>query len=267
MKQLLFTLLLSSFLLPLSAQRDWSKIEIKTEQVAENIYVLFGSGGNIGIAVGEDGVYMIDDQFAPLSEKILAAVTKITDKPLRYLVNTHWHGDHTGGNENMAKAGAVIVAHENVYKRMSTKQFRGMGRIVEASPYTALPQITFTEDMKLHLDSTTSMHIMHFHNAHTDGDAYIYFPEQNVLHMGENFFAGRYPYIDLNSGGSIDGLVDPGTLVQVSGLVPVIKNVRFLENPVEWTGIDTVKKSKKSKDSGHQTGKNVQNDTVSTMNK
>lgn len=203
------TLFLSCFLLcfTLQAQRDWSKVEITSKKLSETIYVLYGSGGNIGIAVAEDGVYMIDDQYAPLSEKIQTAIATITDKPIKYLVNTHWHGDHSGGNENFGKKGVVIVAHDNVRKRMSTKQFRGMGRIVEPSPAIALPQITFTEDLTLHLDTVTAMHIMHVHNAHTDGDSFVYFPNSNVLHMGDTFFKGRYPFIDLSSGGSIDGLI------------------------------------------------------------
>lgn len=208
MKNYLLTLLALLFTLSMQAQRDWDKIEITVEKAAENIYVLKGSGGNIGIAVSDNGVYMIDDQFAPLTDKILAAIATVTDQPVRFLVNTHWHGDHTGGNENIGNKGATIIAHENVRKRMSTKQFRGMGRIVEPSPAAALPQITFTDDLTIYLDSITPMMVMHVHDAHTDGDSFVYFPEQNVLHMGDTFFGGNYPFIDLNSGGSIDGLLE-----------------------------------------------------------
>ncbi len=195
------------------AQRNWDAIEIKTEKVADNIYVLYGSGGNIGLAVGEDYAYLIDDQFAPLSEKIKAAVLQVTDKPIKFLVNTHWHGDHVGGNENFAVSGTTIVAHEAVRQRMSTIQDRGNGRIMQPSPIKALPEITFTEKLTIHLDSTQTMHVMHVNPSHTDGDSYIYFPESNVIHMGDNFSNGGYPYIDINSGGDIDGLVSNHSMV------------------------------------------------------
>ncbi|KPM31856.1 Secreted hydrolase [Croceitalea dokdonensis DOKDO 023] len=188
-------------------QRDWEKVEITSEQLSEHIYVLFGSGGNIGLAIGEETAYVIDDQFGPLTDKILAHITSLTDKPVKWVLNTHWHGDHTGGNANMANQGATIIAHENVRKRMAAEQDRGGGRIVEPSPKEALPVITFNDKLTLHLDNGNDMHAMHVNDAHTDGDAYYYFPEDNVIHMGDNFFVGRYPYIDLNSGGDIDGLI------------------------------------------------------------
>ncbi|AWX45401.1 hypothetical protein HME9304_02415 [Flagellimonas maritima] len=193
-------------------QRDWSKVEITSEKLSENIYVLFGSGGNIGLVVGKENAYIIDDQFAPLTEKILAHIKTLTDKPVKWVLNTHWHGDHTGGNENLANQGAVLVAHENVRKRMSTRQDRGGGRISEPSPEAALPVITFNDKMTLYLDNGNTMHAMHVNDAHTDGDSYYYFPQDNVLHMGDNFFAGRYPYIDLSSGGDIDGLISNITM-------------------------------------------------------
>ncbi len=193
-------------------QRDWSKVEITSEKLSENIYVLFGSGGNIGLVVGKENAYIIDDQFAPLTEKILAHIKTLTDKPVKWVLNTHWHGDHTGGNENLANQGAVLVAHENVRKRMSTRQDRGGGRISEPSPEAALPVITFNDKMTLYLDNGNTMHAMHVNDAHTDGDSYYYFPQDNVLHMGDNFFAGSYPYIDLSSGGDIDGLISNVTM-------------------------------------------------------
>ena len=209
----LFTITLMLMLTTSFAQRDWDAIEIKTEKVADDIYALFGSGGNIGLAVGEDYAYLIDDQFAPLSEKIMAAVREITDKPIKFLVNTHWHGDHVGGNENFAVTGTTIVAHDAVRQRMSTVQDRGNGRIVQPSPLKALPEITYTDKLTIHLDSMRTMHVMHVNPSHTDGDSYIYFPESNVIHMGDNFSNGGYPYIDLNSGGDIDGLVKNHTMV------------------------------------------------------
>ena len=208
-----FTLLFLLLFTGLYSQRNWDAIEIKAEKVADDIYALYGSGGNIGLAVGQDYAYLIDDQFAPLSEKILAAVRKITDKPIQFLVNTHWHGDHVGGNENFAKGGAVIVAHEAVRERMSSRQDRGNGRIVDPSPLKALPKVTYTDKLTFHLDSTRTMRVMHVKPSHTDGDSYIYFPESNVIHMGDNFSNGGYPYIDLNSGGDIDGLIKNHTMV------------------------------------------------------
>lgn len=191
----------------ISAQRDFSKVEIKTEKVADSLYVLFGSGGNIGIFHGPDGVVMIDDQFAPLSDKIEAVIQKIANQPVKYLLNTHWHGDHTGGNENFGNKGATIIAHDNVRERMSKEQnIKAFSRTVPASPKEALPVLTFSDDMTVHINDEAILAI-HVHNAHTDGDALIYFTESNVLHMGDTYFNGRFPYIDLSSGGSIDGLI------------------------------------------------------------
>jgi len=201
----LFALLFIGIASSMTAQRNYDAVEITSEQLTDNIYVLYGAGGNMGLAVGEEYAYLIDDQFAPLSEKIQSAIAGITDKPVQFLVNTHWHGDHVGGNKNFAEAGAIIVANENVHKRMSTSQER-RGQMTKPSPYKALPQITFTDAVTLHLNKDQSMHVMHVNDAHTDGDSYIYFPESNVIHMGDNFFSG-YPYIDLESGGNIDGLI------------------------------------------------------------
>ncbi len=209
-KYILFLSTIISF--SIYGQRDWDKVKITSEQLSDNIYVLFGSGGNMGLVVGKENAYLIDDQFAPLSDKILAHIGSLTDKPVKWVLNTHWHGDHSGGNENLAKAGALIVAHENVRKRMSTKQNRSGGRVTEPSPMEALPVITFNDKMTLYLDNGHTMHAMHVNDAHTDGDSYYYFPEDNILHMGDNFFSGRYPFIDLNSGGDIDGLISNLTM-------------------------------------------------------
>ena len=201
--------LILSGLLSLSfvyGQRDWDQVEITSEKLSDGVYVLFGAGGNMGLAIGDDTAYLIDDQFAPLTEKILAAVKAITPKPVTFIVNTHLHGDHTGGNENLSARGGIIIAHQNVHKRMREPQDRGEGRTVPAATFGALPQITFTDKMTLHLDPERSMYIMHVNNAHTDGDSYIYFPQDNVLHMGDNMTNG-YPFIDLNSGGDIDGFI------------------------------------------------------------
>jgi len=205
MKRLLYIFLLLTFSTA-SGQRNFDDVEIRTEKVADQIYVLFGAGGNIGLAIGDDAAYLIDDQYAPLSEKILAAVREVTDKPLKFLVNTHWHGDHTGGNENFGKSGTILIAHEAVRKRMGSPSERN-GNVRPASPLAALPEITFTEELTLHLDSLRTLHVIHVAPSHTDGDSYIYLPEDNVLHMGDNFSNGGFPFIDLNSGGDINGLV------------------------------------------------------------
>ncbi|WP_296701349.1 MBL fold metallo-hydrolase [Algoriphagus sp.] len=186
----------------LSAQNNMDQVKISVEKVADNVYVLFGSGGNIGLAVGDDYAYMIDDQFAALSDKILAAVKTVTEKPIKYLVNTHWHGDHTGGNENMANAGAIIVAHESVRERMSQSQNAN-----STFSFKSLPEITFTDELNIHLDEDHMLMVLHVDAAHTDGDSFIYFPESNVIHLGDNFPNGGYPFIDVNSNGDIEGLV------------------------------------------------------------
>lgn len=202
----LFTLVFSFKVAYLSAQ-DFDSVEIKTIKITENIYMLQGRGGNIGVIVGKDGVLMIDDQFAPLSDKIKSAISKISDKQIIFLINTHWHGDHTGGNEIFANSGAIIVAHENVRKRMSTQQFIKMfKRTVPPSPKAALPIVTFSKDINFHINEE-EIKVLHIQNAHTDGDGVIYFKNSNVLHMGDTYFAERYPFIDLSSGGSITGVI------------------------------------------------------------
>ncbi len=205
------TLLLLPYMLFLShvalAQRDFSQVEIKVTLVTDHIYMMEGSGGNIAVLTGDDGTVMIDDQFAPLSEKIKAAVAELTKHPVTYLLNTHWHGDHTGGNENFGNDGAIIVAHENVRQRLSTDNImKAFDRTVPAAPEAAWPKITFQDDMKIHFNDEDVM-LLHVHHAHTDGDAFVYFMNQNVLHMGDCFFNARFPFIDLGSGGSIDGAI------------------------------------------------------------
>lgn len=188
-------------------QQDFSKVEIETQQVAPHVHMLIGSGGNIGVSSGEDGTLIIDDQYAPLTEKILTAIRGITSDPVRFVVNTHWHGDHTGGNENVGKTGAVIVAHENVRVRMSTEQFnRFRDTTTPASPKAALPVVTFTEDVSFHVNGD-ELHVFHVDPAHTDGDSIVHWKNANVFHMGDLFFSGRYPYVDLASGGNVNGII------------------------------------------------------------
>ena len=190
--------------------QDVEDVEIETVRVADGVYMLMGRGGNIGVSVGEDGVFLVDDQFAPLTDDILAAIAEITGEPVRFVFNTHWHGDHTGGNENLGEAGALIVAHHNVRERMSTEQvLERIGRPVSTtppSPEGALPVVTFGQDVSFHINGG-ELHAFHVEHAHTDGDAIVHFRDANVVHMGDTFFRGRFPFIDTASGGSIDGLI------------------------------------------------------------
>lgn len=199
---LLTSIFLLSITISIYAQGRFDKVEIKTTQLSDHTYMLEGAGGNIGISVGEDGVFIIDDQFAPLSEKILTAIKAISDKPLNFLVNTHHHGDHSGGNEHMAKAGATIIAHNNVKKRLESQQRDGSFK-----PKEAIPVITFNDRLNITINDET-IAVFHVANAHTDGDSILYFTESNVLHTGDTYFNGRYPYIDLNSGGSVTGYIE-----------------------------------------------------------
>jgi len=189
------------------AQEDFSKVEIKTIPLADHTYMLMGAGGNLGLSVGEDATFLIDDQYGPLTPKIQAAIAAVTAKPVKFILNTHWHFDHTGGNENFGGAGAVLVAHENVRRRMSSEQFiEFMKAKVPASPHVALPVVTFSEGLAFHLNGD-EMRVMHVPRAHTDGDAIVHFVKSDVIHMGDVFFNGMYPFIDTSSGGTIDGMV------------------------------------------------------------
>ena len=193
--------------LPARAQQDFSAVQIQTTPVAGSVYMLTGRGGNIGLSVGEDGAFIVDDQYAPLTDKIRAAIGALTDHPVRFVVNTHWHGDHTGGNENFGEAGALIVAHENVRARMSTEQFiEAFGSRTPPSPAAALPVITFTDAVTFHWNGET-IRVHHVADAHTDGDAIIHFTDADVLHLGDTYFNGFYPFIDTSSGGTIDGMI------------------------------------------------------------
>ena len=191
----------------LAQQQDFSKVEVKAEKVADGIYMLTGSGGNMGLSVGKSGTYLIDDQFAPLTDKILAAIRAITPDPVRFVVNTHWHFDHTGGNENLGKAGALLVAHENVRRRMSTEQFMAaFNRKTPPSPEGALPVVTFTDAVTFHWNGD-EIRVYHVPPAHTDGDSIVHFVKADVVHMGDVFFNGGYPFIDTSSGGRVDGVI------------------------------------------------------------
>ncbi|MEM9136328.1 MAG: MBL fold metallo-hydrolase [Cyanobacteria bacterium P01_F01_bin.42] len=190
------------------AQQDPATVEIKTIPLDDGIYMLTGDGGNIGLSVGDDGVFMIDDQFAALSDKIKAAIAELTAQPVKFLLNTHWHFDHVGGNENFAQDGAVVLSHDNVRKRMEAGQVIDAFQlsIPPASP-AALPMLTFRDGTTLHMNGQT-IGIQHIQlPAHTDGDSIVYFEEANVLHAGDTFFNGLYPFIDESSGGTLFGVI------------------------------------------------------------
>ena len=190
-------------LLP-SAPQD---TEVTPVPVAPGVTMLMGQGGNVGVIVGDDGVLMIDSQFAEMTKKLQAAVGALTDRPVKYLLNTHWHFDHTGGNENLGKQGVIVVAHDNVRARMSHDQeMPAFGRTVEAAPEVARPLLTFADEVTFHLAGKT-LRVFHVANAHTDGDAILHDVEDDVFHAGDTFFNGFYPFIDAGSGGSIDGMI------------------------------------------------------------
>jgi glyoxylase-like metal-dependent hydrolase (beta-lactamase superfamily II) len=200
-------LLLTALPASLLAQVNFDTITIRTQTLRGGVSMLTGAGGNIGVIVGSDGAFLVDDQFAPLTPKIVAAVARITPQPVRFVVNTHWHFDHTGGNENIGKAGALIVAHHNVRKRMSTEQFNAtFNSRTPPSPAGALPIVTFNDTVTFHINGDDVV-IFHVAPAHTDGDALVYFTKADVIHMGDTFFATGYPYIDVSSGGNVNGVI------------------------------------------------------------
>jgi cyclase len=192
---------------------DYSKVQIKTTKVSGNIYMLEGEGGNIAASVGEDGIVIVDDQFAPLAEKIQTALKNlgITDKPVRFVINTHYHGDHTGGNTPFANSGSTVIAQDNVRKRLESGGAAGYSestkRDIKPAEKTALPVITFEHDVTVHLNGE-DIRALHFPSGHTDGDSIIFFPKNNVVHMGDDFVRYGFPFIDVLSGGSVQGMID-----------------------------------------------------------
>lgn len=191
---------------PLAAQNPDS-VEFTRQRLADGLYLLQGAGGNIALSAGKDGVFIVDDDYAPLTEKLKKAVAGVASSPIRFVINTHKHGDHTGGNERLGGEGAIIVAQENVRARMSVATFyKEFNQTTPAAPAAALPIITFGESMTLYLNGDT-VDILHAKAAHTDGDALVRFRKANIIHMGDTFFNGFYPYIDVTSGGTIDGMI------------------------------------------------------------
>ncbi|WP_373057564.1 MBL fold metallo-hydrolase [Zunongwangia sp. H14] len=214
-KNYILSVLLLLSAIPLWAFQDMDNVKIKVIPMSENIYMLTGRGGNIGVLTGNDGVFMIDDQFAELSPKIKAVLDSLSGQPVKFLLNTHFHGDHTGGNANFKESGAVLLAQENVRQRLKENN--------EHPAEDKLPVITFNEEISLHLNGNDVM-ALHVHNAHTDGDAIIYLPQGNVLHTGDTFFNGAFPYIDLDSGGSVAGDIEAAQ----QGLAIINKNTRII---------------------------------------
>ncbi len=205
MKHLLLIAILFASINSLSAQEK--PVEFTTFQLSDTVYMLKGRGGNVGISTGEDGLYIIDDQLRPITEQLLQAIRKVSNKPIRFVLNTHYHADHVGGNETLGAAGAVVIAHDNIRKRMTTEQVSIFSENT-TPPYAkgALPVLTFNDRISLHLNGETAT-AYYVASGHTDGDSIIHFPVSNVIHMGDMFFNGLYPYVDLDAGGSMQGLV------------------------------------------------------------
>jgi glyoxylase-like metal-dependent hydrolase (beta-lactamase superfamily II) len=201
----LFLSLLAS---PLPAQESMEDAKVEAVDLGHGIYLMAtGFGGNMAFFAGDDGVILIDDQFAPLSEKILAAIATVSDKPVQFVVNTHFHGDHTGGNENLGKTGSILIAHDNVRARMTTEQFNELFEW-KRPPATdgALPVVTFTDEVTFHWNDE-EVEVVHVEHVHTDGDAIIHFKTANIIHMGDTFFNEVYPFIDTSAGGTTRGMI------------------------------------------------------------
>src|SRR5499433_1421298 len=221
---------------------DWSKVQIKVTRVSGNLYMLEGQGGNIAASVGEDGIVIVDDEFAPLAEKIQAALKdlKITDQPVRFVINTHYHGDHTGGNPPFANAGSTVIAQDNVRKRLMTGGTAGNGGSlkteVKPAQKAALPIITFEHDVTVHLNGE-DIRALHFPAGHTDGDSIIFFPKNNVVHMGDDFVRYGFPFIDVSGGGSVQGMIE--AMEKATAMLP--PNVKVIPGHGALSNLDDVR--------------------------
>ena len=206
--KLLGSALALAFAAPVMAQQqDFSAVKIESQQLAPGLFMLMGSGGNMALSIGPDGAVLVDTEYAPLNAKILAAVKQAGGGAVKYVVNTHWHGDHTGGNEPLGKAGAQIIAHNNVRVRMSSEQFMAaFNNKIPPSPAAALPTVTFPNRATFHWNGNT-VNVVHVNPAHTDGDSIVHFTNANVIHTGDTFVKDQYPFIDLSSNGSLDGII------------------------------------------------------------
>ena len=233
----LFSVLLLSLLASVAfgQGQDFSKVEMKATHVAGNIWMLEGSGGNIGVSVGPDGLLIVDDQFAPLADKIKAALKGLGEGKLKFVINTHWHGDHTGGNPVFG-VDSTIIAHTNVRKRLNSTN-TVMNQTVEPAPKAALPVITFDESLSVHFNGE-EIKAIHYPNGHTDGDGVIYFTGANVVHMGDDFVTYGFPFVDLNSGGSVEGMIK--SVSQVLDKLPA--NVKIIPGHGPLSTIDDLKK-------------------------
>jgi cyclase len=219
----------------LAQQQDFSKVEIKVVPVSGSIYMLQGSGGNIGVSAGPDGILIIDDQYAPLADKIRAALKGINPGKLKFVLNTHYHGDHTGGNPEFGPE-ASIIAQENVRKRLASGTMR-RGTKVEPMTAAGLPVITFEDAVSVHFNGE-EIKAIHYPHGHTDGDSIIFFSKSNVVHMGDDFFTGRFPFVDLENGGSVQGLTE--NVAKVLSQIPA--NAKVIPGHGPLSTVDDLKK-------------------------
>lgn len=204
-------LIFGTFILFISLSNSYiafaSHLEVNTTKLADSMYVIHGSGGNVILSIGNEGVILVDDQYAPVTKKMESVITNITNKPIKFIINTHWHPDHVGGNERFGEAGAIIVSHENVRKRLSNDQFFEMiNQTIPALSKKGLPIVTFSDNMTFY-QNNDEIRINYLENGHTDGDSAVYFTQNNVIHVGDDFSDRSYPFMDLSSGGSVDGLI------------------------------------------------------------
>jgi len=207
MKRTMLTVSMALAVVARAQEPDWNKVEVKVVPVAGGVSMLVGEGGNIGVTAGKDGIFLIDDQFEPLLPKIRTAVKTLGDGPIRFVVNTHFHGDHTGSNAKLGESGAVILAQENVRKRLGMERIdRETNKTIPPKPPEAWPLVTYANGVNLYLNGD-ELEVTHVAPAHTDGDSFIRFKKANVVHMGDTFFHGGYPFIDVDSGGSVDGMI------------------------------------------------------------